>query len=169
MMVYMDSLLNKSWWDEIERDIRELLSESLLLYDVAIKWGERNINFHDYSFIVFPAAKAYEGYLKNVFYKKGFITEEEYRGKRFRVGKALNPSLEKEYRERESVYDKVTEYCGGRELADRMWDTWKNCRNILFHFFPDEKNAITLSEAKVRLEELITTFDKIHKDCKTSL
>lgn len=118
----------------LEKDIKELL---------------------DYSFIVFPAAKAYEGFLKKLFLNKGFITEDDYYGKRFRIGKALNPYLEKEIRE-ESVYDKVVEYCGGKALADFFWETWRQCRN-----------TVTLPEARQKLEMIIKAIDEALKECNT--
>lgn len=56
----------------------------------------------------------------------GFITEEDYFGKHFRIGKALNPSLEKEIREREGVYDKIVVNCGGRSWPKRCGVAGKN-------------------------------------------
>jgi hypothetical protein len=58
-MMKAEEFENKSWWGELNEDIRELLSESLLLLEKVKGWNEE---FHDYSFVVFPAAKAYEGF-----------------------------------------------------------------------------------------------------------
>ncbi len=153
---------HKSWWNYIHEDLRELIKESVLLLDKVPRWKEK---FHDYAFIVFPAAKAYEGFLKNLFYDLGFITQDDYFGKRFRIGKALNPSLEKKYQD-EGVYNKIIDYCGDPALAERLWDAWKSCRNILFHWFPDEKNAIDYQEAKDRIELVISTIDTAYEVCK---
>jgi hypothetical protein len=147
----------------MESDLRELLNESRLLLKIS-----ENLNFHDYSFIVFPAAKAYEGFLKKLFLDMGFITSEDYFGKRFRIGKALNPFLEKEFR-RESVYDRLVDSCGGKGLADKLWETWKNCRNLIFHWFPNEKNAISLDEARERLGMISEAIDQATKECKIKL
>ena len=147
----------------MESDLRELLNESRLLLKIS-----ENLNFHDYSFIVFPAAKAYEGFLKKLFLDMGFITSEDYFGKRFRIGKALNPFLEKEFR-RESVYDRLVDSCGGKSLADKLWETWKNCRNLIFHWFPNEKNAISLDEARERLGMISEAIDQATKECKIKL
>jgi hypothetical protein len=154
-------LSKKSWWEFADEGIRELLAESLLLVENASPEPTR---FHDYSFIVFPAAKAYEGFLKKVFLKLGFITQEDYAGKRFRIGKALNPSLERDFRN-ESVYDRISDYCGGRELADLLWETWKNCRNMVFHWFPNEANTISYEEAVGRVDDIIDAFDKVFTGC----
>ncbi len=155
------NLHKKAWWDFLEEDLRELLGESHKLVDSAGTWTEK---YHDYSFVVFPAAKAYEGYLKKLFLERGFITSEDYYGKHFRIGKALNPALDRKVFG-PSVYDKVVEFCGSRELADRLWDTWKDCRNILFHWFPNEQNAISFEEAKTRIEKIVATMDEGYGVC----
>jgi hypothetical protein len=157
------SLRGRSWWGYVEDDIRELLTEAQMLITKVEAWEEK---FHDYAFIVFPAAKAYEGFLKKLFFDQGFITQEDYLGKRFRIGKALNPSLEKELRGKESVYDKIVDFCQGKELADTLWETWKMSRNLLFHWFPKEKNAIDFNEAKDRVLMILTAMDAAFKECK---
>lgn len=146
----------------MEEDIKELILEAVLLYEISGKIPEK---FDDYSFVVFPAAKAYEGYLKKSFFKLGLITSEDYSGKHFRIGKALNPSLDKKYR-RESVYDRITEYSGDKNLADELWNAWKMGRNLLFHWFPKERNAINYAEAGERLNLIFDAMEKLYKRCK---
>ncbi len=159
----MDSLKTKPWWNYLEEDLAELINESFLLLDNVDQWDEK---FHDYSFVVFPAAKAYEGFLKKLFLDLGFIAREDYYGKRFRIGRALNPQLEERLREYESVYDRLQTFTGDRQLGDELWQTWKQSRNLIFHWFPDEKNAITLEEAKFRIEMIIASIDRAFKECK---
>lgn len=159
------NLKSKPWYNYLEEDLHELLEESFELIEKVPEWQD---GFHDYSFIVFPAAKAYEGFLKKMFIDLGFITKEEYYGKRFRVGKALNPQLEDKYRS-EGVYDKLVAYCGGKSLADKLWETWKNCRNLIFHWFPDEKRAISFDEAKTRVDEIVSAIDQSFHECKINM
>lgn len=166
MMLVMDLDLEKRvWWSSLEGGIRELLLESVLLQKIAADSSHR---FHDYSFIVFPAAKAYEGFLKRIFLDLGFISKEEYLGKRFRIGKALNPSLEANLRH-ESVYDKIVNYCRGEDLARRMWDTWKYCRNLVFHYFPNETNVVDYEGAVQRVGDIVKTIEETYKGCKIKL
>ncbi|MGD8744020.1 MAG: hypothetical protein PVJ52_00305 [Candidatus Woesebacteria bacterium] len=177
------NLKDHPWWDYLHEDLRELLWQSLALIEVVEKWEkeEHHIgmrkkakdkisatskHFHDYSFVVFPAAKGYEGFLKTLFLDLGFIKEDDYYGKRFRVGKALNPHLDKRYRKKESVYDKMVDFCGGTDLADVLWRAWKKCRNILFHWFPNEKNAISFKEAKGKVGIILNAMDEAFKECK---
>jgi hypothetical protein len=157
-------LENKIWWNYIHEDLKELFKQSYLLIDF-VDQGEKP-EFHDYAFIVFPAAKAYEGFLKTLFHDLGFIDDEEFNGKRFRIGKALNPSLEQNLRAKEGVYDKLVSFCQGPELADTLWQTWKKARNLLFHWFPHETNAISFDEAKDRLKAILGAMDSAFKECK---
>jgi len=164
----MDGLEQKVWWNYIGSDLQKLFITSRFLIDTMESWGsdlpggERK--FNDYAFVVFPAAKAYEGFLKKMFLDLGFITEADYFGKHFRIGKSLNPSLPREVR-RDEVYGKIVKYCGGRELADYLWDTWRVCRNLTFHWFPDQKNAITFDEATSRVNMIITAIDQSFESC----
>lgn len=157
-----ENLSKHNWWGYINDDLKDLIRESYLLVENVETWEQK---FHDYAFVIFPAAKAYEGFLKTVFRDMGFITDEEYFGKRFRVGKALNPTLDKHLRE-ESVYDKLVDFCQGRQLPDAMWDTWKAGRNLLFHWFPNEKNAIDFPEAKRIFNKILMTMDLAFVGCK---
>jgi hypothetical protein len=158
------TLKPKPWYDYLEEDLRELLEQSFELIERVPEWHD---GFHDYSFIVFPAAKAYEGYLKKLFLDLGFINQEAYYGKHFRIGKALNPQLEPRFRGEDSVYDKLTDLMNGDKfLADLLWETWKNCRNLVFHWFPDEKRAINFEESKDRVEQVIKAIDVSFKECK---
>ena len=157
------ALKNRIWWEYLHQDLKELIRESALLLERVENWDEK---FHDYAFVVFPAAKAYEGFLKNIFLDLGFITKEDYYGKRFRVGKALNPALDRRFRKKEGVYDQIVNFCGGNKLADQMWKTWKQCRNLLFHWFPNERNAIDFDEAKQKVEFIFATMDLSFRECK---
>lgn len=155
----MEGLNEKIWWSYLGHDLQELLYQSKFLLEQA-----REIEAHDYSFVVFPAAKAYEGFLKKLFYELGLINDEDYFGKHFRIGKSLNPNLPKGIRTVE-VYGQLVKFTGTRELADNLWETWRTCRNLTFHWFPEEKNAITLSEAKEGIDMIITSMDKAFREC----
>lgn len=144
------------------KDLQQLLETSFVLFEKVSTWEEKLI---DYSFVVFPAAKAYEGFLKKLFYEMEFITKEDYEGKHLRIGKELNPYLPKKI-ESAGVYPKLIKYCGGEDLGLLLWDTWKISRNLTFHYFPNEKNAITLWEAGDRLEMIVSAIDMAFKGCK---
>ncbi|MCS7092580.1 MAG: hypothetical protein NZM26_04480, partial [Patescibacteria group bacterium] len=147
-------------------EMQELLRESILLVYHVRLW--RN-TFHDYSFIVFPAAKAYEGFLKTLFYDLGFISKEDFNGKKFRIGRALNPALEPRFRKDESVYDRLVLYCGGNKLPDTLWNAWKHGRNLVFHWFPNSQNILTFAQAKKCIKLIVSAMDKAFEQCRLDL
>ncbi len=165
----METLVQKVWWNYLEDDLQKLLKASFFLISAVKSWGGDlpggKEEFNDYAFVVFPAAKAYEGFLKKMFLDLKFITEEDYFGKHFRIGKSLNPSLPKEMRQ-DGVYDKIVKYCGGKKLANDLWETWRLCRNLTFHWFPNEKNTITFTEAVERVDMIVSAIDGAFTECK---
>lgn len=162
----MAKLNKRVWWGYLHEDLKELLTQSQLLVETVENWSSTTVkSFHDYSFVVFPAAKAYEGFLKTLFKDLGFISGEDFYGKRFRIGKALNPALEGKIRKSEGVYDRLVDYCSGKELANVLWKTWKQCRNLLFHWFPNERNAIDFEEARERVMMILDAMDFAYEEC----
>lgn len=160
-METLDELEREVWWDYLGEDLQKLIKTSELIFTAVKGWGAdlpggKKV-FDDYSFVIFPAAKAYEGYLKKLFLDLKFIDEEDYYGKHFRIGKALNPSLPKKMM-KEGVYNKIVKITKSHQLADLLWETWKECRNLTFHWFPNEKNAISLSESGQKIEMVLTAI-----------
>ena len=112
----------------------------------------------DYSFLVAPVAKAYEGYLKDFFLKIGIIDKYSYESDRFRVGKTLNPSLR--YK-RFSIFQKLADiHEEGEELAETLWTAWKFGRNELFHYFPNNLKKISRVEAEDRIDLVLKAIIK---------
>ncbi len=153
---------NSPLWRYLSSHQKELVEDGEYLFGKA---GEQEKILHDYSYLVFPYAKAYEGFLKKLFLDLKFIDGETYRGDRFRIGKALNPSLEKKWKH-ESIYDKLVSYCGGKDLADRLWQVWKKGRNLLFHYFPHNYRKISLAEAQQIKDEMLTVMEKALTECR---
>lgn len=121
--------------------------------------------FNDYSFMVFPFAKVYEGFLKKLFFEIGAIDEHAFRNDRFRIGRALNPQLEKDLRHDESVYDRIADLCGGSELPELLWKAWKRGRNKIFHFFPSEYKPLEYGEAVEIVSEIKKAMKKALEVC----
>ncbi len=128
--------------------------------------------YSDYSFIIFPFAKVYEGFLKKLFLQIGAINEYQYTDDRWRVGRALNPQLEKEYRHTESVYDRLVGYCGshgtsqGEKLAEALWQAWKKGRNQVFHFWPGRSKQLSLEEAREIVSEIEAAMERALGECR---
>ncbi len=115
--------------------------------------------FLDYSYIVFPMAKAYEGFLKQWLLDLKLISDEMYRSKRFRIGRAINPDVKTSQRDTEWVYDDLEQVCGP-EVAREIWDAWLTCRNRVFHYFPDRQSGLTLEQAGHYLRIMFEVMQK---------
>lgn len=151
-----------SFWQYLDFTQQSLIKQSFSLLD----WSKTSQQkYFDYSFVVMPAAKAYEGFLKKVFFDLGFINSHDFAEEYFRIGKALNPALQQhKYLKNECFYGRISERCGV-STANLLWQTWKNCRNRLFHYFTQKKQAFTLKEAEDRLNQLVETFSVVCKTC----
>lgn len=136
-------------------------TQKSLIADVqTIRANLKKDSIHDYSFLVAPAAKAYEGYLKDFFLKIGLIDQWQYKSDRFRVGKALNPSLRyKQF----SIFQKLADiHDTGEELAEILWDGWKYGRNEIFHYFPKNIKKLSLVDAENRIALILNAIIESH-------
>lgn len=151
------------FWNYLSEGQRGLIEEGLyLLEDVK---NHPDVRITDYSYLVFPFAKAYEGFLKKLFLDIGFIPQHVYEGDHFRIGRALNPHLEKKLRH-ESVYDRISSHTGNTQLADKLWSIWKKGRNLVFHYFPHNLRALTLTDAENIIEEMLSVMTKATEESK---
>ncbi len=151
------------FWNYISRGQKGLLEEGLYLLQITREHLDKKIT--DYSYLVFPFAKAYEGFLKQLFLDLGFISKKDYESDRFRIGKALNPYLEKRLRY-SSVYDKIVRHTGNNTLADQLWYVWKKGRNLVFHYFPHNLRALSFSEAEEIISEIISVMEQTIIECR---
>ena len=156
-------LENQLFWPHLNFTQRELIKQSFYLLNWAKK---RQYKFHDYSFIVMPAAKAFEGFLKQLFFDLKLIDEKKFKEDYFRIGKALNPELESiKYLKKECLFEEMSQQCG-LETAQFLWQTWKKCRNRLFHYFANKQKTFTLEEAEERLKQIIKAIKMSFIKCK---
>ena len=145
------------FWKYLSPGQKGLIDEGLYLLNDIDEHPDLNIT--DFSYLVFPFAKAYEGFLKELFKDLGFISENTYNSNHFRIGKALNPHLERVLRG-ESVYDKIVQSTGGRDLADEMLDIWRRGRNLVFHYFPHNLKALSKTEAEMLIQQILEIMKK---------
>lgn len=112
--------------------------------------------FKDYSFLVFPFAKAYEGFLKQLFKDTKLISHLDYISDHLRLGKLMSPNLIGRLGEK-SLYKKIKDRTG-EELAQKVWSVWKIGRNQIFHYFPHNVKAISFQEAEKIITEILETM-----------
>lgn len=112
----------------------------------------------DYSYLVFPFAKLYEGFLKQLFLDVGIITARDYRSDHLRIGKVLSPNLVRRLGPN-SAYGQIRARFG-EALADRLWNTWKTGRNLVFHYFPHNYRALTRAQAQELISSIVATMEE---------
>ena len=115
--------------------------------------------FKDYSFLVFPFAKANEGFLKQIFRDRGLISRLDYISDHLRLGKLMSPNLVGKLGDR-SLYKNIQEQYS-QELMDKIWNVWKNGRNQIFHYFPHNLKAISFSESKELCLKILRTMEEV--------
>lgn len=151
-----NDLVNQSWFTYLTVPQQQLMQTSALLLEQA----EAAFNVPDFGYIVFPAAKAYEGVLKKYLLDTGLIDAQGYSSRRFRIGRALNPDIRHSHQDEYWLYDDLSQVCG-ENLARQLWDAWIECRNHIFHFFPGQHEIISLPEAKARLEQIMAAMNAL--------
>lgn len=132
----------------LQPELRQLVN---LSWELTNREHRLNSHWLDYGFLLFPAAKAYEGFLKLFLLQLRLITQDQYASQRFRIGRSLNPDLVPSQRDEWWLYDDVAKTCG-QAVARQLWQTWLEGRNHVFHFFPGSVKNLTLAEATKVLE-----------------
>ena len=131
--------------------------QRVLLGDGEFLWKDSEIHINeeptDYSYLVFPFAKMYEGFLKQYFLDLHIINERDYGSKHFRIGRVLSPNLVRRLG-RNSAYGELARRYGN-ELPQTLWQAWKEGRNLVFHYFPHNIRSLTRDEAGQAIELIL--------------
>lgn len=140
-------------WAYLTDDIKGLMVDGELL---VANVDEIPHKVSDYSYLVFPFAKGYEGFLKKLFLDLGMIKEDEYYGDDIRIGRVLNPNYNKKSK---SVFYKIrVSDKGDEKLAQELWEMWHDGRNQVFHYFPHNFRKLSYKEALKIVEGLVAAM-----------
>lgn len=150
------------FWGYLSQQQKDLILEGEYLMNDIIK--DQSYQFKDYSFLVFPFAKAYEGFLKQLFKDIRFISHLDYISDHLRLGKLMSPNLIARLGER-SLYHKI-ENAVNRELAEKIWETWKLGRNQIFHYFPHNLKAVSFEGAEKIVGQIVQTMEEAYQKLK---
>jgi len=151
----MNNLNNSELWQYLSQGQKDLISEGNYLLNDIIK--DQAYQFKDYSFLIFPFAKAYEGFLKQLFKDNKMISHLDYISDHLRLGKLLSPNLINRLGEK-SLYRKIGDI--DSPLAEKIWLTWKTGRNRIFHYFPHNLKAVSLIEAEEIIKTILGTMEE---------
>lgn len=153
-----------SFWEYLSQNQKDLILEGNFLMNDIIRHND--YTFKDYSFLIFPYAKAYEGYLKKLFLDLDFISHLDYISDHLRLGKLMAPQLLDHLGEK-SLYKKIKDH-STKETADMIWETWKVGRNQVFHYFPHNTRYVTFGEAQLTVNRIIMTMKEAHEKLMAS-
>lgn len=142
----LPAITTSSWYQYLNPHLRQLVDTAWQLHGQQAHPASCEIETDDYSYIVFPMAKAYEGFLKQYFLDTGLISPEVYTSRRFRIGRALNPDVYEHQRDEDWLYDDLERRCSPT-LARLLWETWLECRNRLFHYYPEKHRQLNQEQA----------------------
>ncbi len=148
-----------AFWSYLPQEQKDLIQQGDYLMNEIIR--HQSYQFKDYSFLVFPYAKAYEGYLKQLFLDTKLISHLEYISDHLRLGKLMSPNLVGRLRER-SLYRKISQ-ANSRDLADKIWETWKVGRNQTFHYFPHNLKSLSFEEAEELVKKIIGIMEESYQ------
>lgn len=147
-----------SWYVYLDTHMQSLLNQSIILLEDEFEFNPPR--FEDYSFVVFPAAKAYEGFIKKILLDLELIDHDQFSSKYFRIGRSLNPDLPERFRDEDWLFERLQQTvvgCGDPNIAEKMWIAWTNGRNKLFHYFNGHGQTydLDLHEAETRIDTFI--------------
>jgi hypothetical protein len=150
-------------WNYLTPDLQGLIMDGEVLIDEVDSFKG---NVSDYSFLVFPFSKAYEGFLKRLFLDLGLMREDEYYGDDIRIGRVLNPHyVQKNF----SLYEGLCLHKkGGKELTHSLWEVWRKGRNQVFHYFPHNFRRLSLDEALSVIHSMLEVMEQAVGKCDLS-
>ena len=148
-------------WEYLSTTQKDLIQEGNFLMSIV-----KPHQFKDYSFLVFPFAKVFEGYLKQLFLDVGFISHQDYISDHFRIGKYLSPHMVNRL-EKHSIFAQIRD-ASTIDLAKNLWDIWKKGRNQVIHYYPHNLRSLTYSEAKEMNEEILHAMIEAYQTLKIS-
>lgn len=154
-------LLHTDFYRNLSESHRRLIRTSITLYLEERRVGLR---YPDYGFVVFGIAKGYEGFLKEYLLRIGLLSNDGYFDRGFRIGRALNPDVSANQRDRFWLYDDLMRHCSA-QVARQIWDAWLECRNQVFHYFPGKDQPMTLLQAGEKIVQLAEAMQAAY-DCE---
>jgi len=151
-------------WEYLPEEIKGLLEDGEIVFNFVEKYREQQPDISDYSFMVFPFSKAYEGFLKRFLLDTKLISEEDYFSDDIRIGRILNPGFVKE---RSNVFGRICPKSqGGQDVPKQLWSVWKRGRNLVFHYFPHNFRKLNYQEAVDIITDIFSAMNSAVMHCR---
>lgn len=121
----------------------------------------------DYSCMVLPLAKAYEGVLKKILVRAGFISEADLQeNPDISIGKYFNPVGNN------AIFRALKDQARDKAIPHVIYSTYQECRNLIFHYDPYRDNRLkTIEDAEFyerrisdAIKKAFETFQKVEAE-----
>jgi len=156
---------HSQFWQYLSQTQRDLILEGKYLMDDII--CDHAYQFKDYSFLIFPFAKAYEGFLKQIFKDAKLITHLDYISDHLRLGKLMSPNLADRIGDKSLYFKLVNIY--DIEFAEKIWQTWNLGRNQILHYFPHNLKAVSFGEAQEIVDNILKTMEMTYEKLNSNI
>lgn len=138
-------------WNYLAPEIQELVEDGEIVLNF-VHDNKDKADISDFSFMVFPFAKSYEGFLKRFLLDIRLVSEEDYYGEEIRIGRILSPN----YKEKDSLFDKLEKHSpAAKGLPKKLWLAWKRGRNLVFHYFPMNHRRLSYEDALDLINQIV--------------
>jgi hypothetical protein len=112
----------------------------------------------DYSYIVLPAAKAYEGVLKKILVNAGLVSEQTILEKpELSLNSYFNPVGN------EGIFNSLKDKARDKAIPHIIYSTYQECRNQIFHHDSYRDSKITLEDADFYIRRIDDAISKAYK------
>jgi hypothetical protein len=141
------------------KDLIELYSDAKKM----LSFFKNSANkFSDYSFIVFPLAKVYEGILKKILVEANLITEAQLQqDPDFSISGYFNPTGNSK------IFDSLKDKTRDKAVPYVIFATYQECRNQILHYDPYRDNRIkNIDTARFYIERILDAIDKAYDTFK---
>lgn len=154
----------KSWeFDNfIGEELIDLYEDSINIFKDYKKTEKGLYDMSDYSFLVLPIAKVYEGVLKRVLVKTKLLKEEDLLNNPIiSVGGYFNPVGNNK------IFDRLKDKARDKTVPHIIYSTYQECRNNILHYDSYKDNRIKkIEDAEFYVKRIIHAIDKVYESFK---
>lgn len=161
------NIYNIEWKNEefdkfVGSDLLELYRDSCVLLEQNKKEGQIFPALSDYSIIILPIAKVYEGILKKILVEAEIIGEEEIRiNPGINVGHYFNPVGNNK------IFNHIKDHARDRVVPHIIYATYQECRNQILHYDPHKDNRIkNIEDVEFYVKRIMHAIDKAYETFK---
>lgn len=154
----------KSWeFDNfVGEELLELYQDNLSIFKDYNKTEKNLHKMTDYSFLVLPIAKVYEGVLKRVLVKSNILQEEDLvENPTINIGGYFNPVGN------QKIFDRLKDKARDKTVPHVIYSTYQECRNHIFHYDPYRDNRLKrIEDAEFYSRRILHAIDKVYESFK---